>query len=317
MALVPSASEGPTLRDTPLLDPRGLLALVAVAEQGSGAAAAKVLHWSAPTVDHHLRRLEAALRAPLVERTPRGSLLTEIGTDVLDQAHRILALGEQTAERVRVLRDHGRRLVRIGAFPTAGTAILPALHEDLRGSGIELEVTLDETVALASLFDAGRLDLAVTFIGGAEREARTSDAAGRRLLACERMRIIVAPTHPLAQREAVDLADFAEERWALSAGAPDPIDAVLIQRCRVAGFEPVVGMRSDDYSAIVELVAAGLVVALVPAWVAAGAGARVVALDARDARIEREIRLLVGRTDAVARAVADAVERIAAAHLGR
>ena len=304
--------------EPPLLDPRGLHALVAVADRGSGAAAAKALGWSAPTVDHHVRRLESALGATLLARSPQGARLTPIGVEVLGQARQLLALSELTAARVRTLQEHGSRLIRIGAFPTAATVLLPELHAEL-GDRFELEATLDETDALVALFDEGRLDLAVVFTAGADRPDHGPRGALRRRLAREPMCVIVGRSHPLADGRGapVDLAELAEARWSLSAGRPDPIDALLLQRCADAGFAPTIGMRSDDYAAIVELVAAGLFVALVPTWVAEDAGDRVAALRLAGAPIEREVLLLARGGDAAVARVAEFVSGIAARRLTR
>ena len=305
-------ASGSALLSAPLLDPRGLLALVAVAEHGSGAAAAAALAWSSPTVDHHLRRLETTLGATLLERSPRGSRLTSVGEEVLGQARRILAMNAETLERVRTLQQHGARLVRIGAFPTVGTELLPALHRHFADSDIELAVTLDETDALMHQFDDGHLDFAIVYTGGLERASWHAQASTVLSLVAEPMRLITAADHPLAHAHEVSLAEFASSRWALSASHADPVDAVFVQRCREAGFEPVVGMRSDDYSAVIELVAAGLFVGPVPEWVARRAGDRVALIDLAGAPVQREVLLLGRREDAVGRAVASAVAAIAA-----
>ena len=74
------------------LDTRGLTALRAVAETGSVAAAAAQLQWSQPTVNHHLRNLERALGATLLDRTPRGSQPTTVGSLVVTRAVEILGM---------------------------------------------------------------------------------------------------------------------------------------------------------------------------------------------------------------------------------
>ncbi|NBH01873.1 LysR family transcriptional regulator, partial [Amycolatopsis sp. SID8362] len=53
--------------------------LAAVARHGSVTAAARELHYSQPSVSHHLSRLEVATGAKLVQRAGRGIRLTPEG----------------------------------------------------------------------------------------------------------------------------------------------------------------------------------------------------------------------------------------------
>ncbi len=63
-----------------MLDLRQLTVLRAVAREGSLAGAARSLHYSQPTVAHHLAALESHLGVDLVSRTPRGATLTDLGS---------------------------------------------------------------------------------------------------------------------------------------------------------------------------------------------------------------------------------------------
>ena len=56
-----------------------LKVLEAVARHGSVTEAAKELHYSQPSVSHHLGRLEAATGAKLIQRVGRGIRLTPEG----------------------------------------------------------------------------------------------------------------------------------------------------------------------------------------------------------------------------------------------
>jgi molybdate transport repressor ModE-like protein len=56
-----------------------LKVLEAVARHGSVTVAAKELHYSQPSISHHLGRLEAATGAKLIQRVGRGIRLTPEG----------------------------------------------------------------------------------------------------------------------------------------------------------------------------------------------------------------------------------------------
>ena len=62
-----------------MLDVNRLRVIEAVARHGSVTAAAKELHYSQPSVTHHLARLEAETGAQLLQRVGRGIRLTSAG----------------------------------------------------------------------------------------------------------------------------------------------------------------------------------------------------------------------------------------------
>ena len=107
------------------LDTRGLVALRAVAEAGSVAAAATALSWSQPTVNHHLRNLERRLGATLIDRSPRGSHPTTVGSLVVARATEILGLCDRLGAEVALWRESQAVPVRIGAVPTVGARVIP------------------------------------------------------------------------------------------------------------------------------------------------------------------------------------------------
>ncbi len=73
-----------------MLDVTRLRVLDAVARHGSVTAAAKELHYSQPSVSHHLARLEAETGAQLLQRVGRGIRLTPAGQLLADRAAEIL-----------------------------------------------------------------------------------------------------------------------------------------------------------------------------------------------------------------------------------
>src|SRR5205085_10630653 len=77
-----------------------LRSFVAVADCGGFQRAATALHLTQGAVSQHVRRLESALGRPLVERHGRGSRFTPAGEELLLQARKLLALHDETFERL-------------------------------------------------------------------------------------------------------------------------------------------------------------------------------------------------------------------------
>ena len=118
--------------------------------------------------------------------------------------------------------------------------------------------------ALGAVRD-GRADLALVYHFHTPAPPRTwSAAAGPgtyTALIADQLRLLVPAAHPLADRPAVSLAEFAGERWIDGWG---DIGNVLDMLAAVSGFHPQVACRSSDYRFASALVAAGVGVALVP-----------------------------------------------------
>jgi DNA-binding transcriptional LysR family regulator len=77
----------------------------------------------------------------------------------------------------------------------------------------------------------------------------------------DEVRLALPRDHPLATQDMVDLSALAQENWI--AGCPR-CRGHLLQMCANAGFSPHVGFETEDYVAVLGLVAEGLGVALIP-----------------------------------------------------
>ena len=245
-----------------MLDSRRLRVLRAVAEHGSFAAAALELQYTPSAVSQQIAALEREAGAVLVERGPRGTRLTQAGA-VLDR-HAAVVLGQLAAARAELddlARLRGGQL-RLAAFESAWTALVPAAVSAYRARHPDVELHLAESDPADAVADvrAGACDLAVVF------EPNPLDAAGleglqRTVVGLDPLWAVLPDDHPLAAAPAVDLARLAAEPWV----APTAFCAGVVRRaCLAAGFEPDIVFSSADYGAIQGFVAAGAGVALVP-----------------------------------------------------
>ena len=100
------------------MDERKLRAFIAAADRGSLAKAGQELNVSAVSVMARIDALEDLVGARLLERTPRGVVMTAEGRSFYEDAQRMLALGAEAIRRARALAASGERVIR------AGTSIL-------------------------------------------------------------------------------------------------------------------------------------------------------------------------------------------------
>ncbi|HCB06590.1 MAG TPA: LysR family transcriptional regulator [Nocardioides bacterium] len=145
---------------TAVLDIGPLRSLVAVADCGGFQRAATHLHLSQAAVSQHVRRLEAAVGRPLVERHGRGSRFTGDGEQLLGQARRILALHDETLRGFDVDTEE---TVTVGCTEHAAAQLLPSLLSTLEATapGYHFRFRIDRGLKLREGLSTGRIDLAL------------------------------------------------------------------------------------------------------------------------------------------------------------
>lgn len=138
-----------------------LRTLVAIADLGSFAEAARVLNLAPPTVSLHIADLEARVGATLLSRTRGQVQPSVIGQTLVERARRLLADAEQALEDVQrqVLGLAGR--VRVGASTGVIAQLIPHALEVLEQDHPDIDVqvaVLTSQQTLQKLAD-GSLDI--------------------------------------------------------------------------------------------------------------------------------------------------------------
>ncbi|MER6779408.1 MULTISPECIES: LysR family transcriptional regulator [unclassified Streptomyces] len=246
-----------------MLEIRHLQVLRSIAREGSLAAAARALHYTQPTITHHLAALEAHFDARLVRRGPRGATLTELGEALLPHAEGVLERLRYADLEVRGLAERGMRTLHIGTFPTAGALLLAPAVRRLHRQGVHISLTEGELPLLLSGLRARELQAALVFSQPGDRLDLDEEFALHPLLA-DPLLLVMPQDHPAAALDRVPLTALRDTEWVGAADPHDPCDRVLSWACARHGFEPVHAMRTDDYAVVQGLVAAGAGIALVP-----------------------------------------------------
>ncbi|MFY0476228.1 LysR family transcriptional regulator [Achromobacter marplatensis] len=138
-----------------------LRTLVAIADLGSFADAARALHLAPPTVSLHVADLEARIGAPLLTRKRGQVRPTSIGDTLLERARRLLAEADQALDDVQRQVQGLSGRVRLGASTGAIAHLLPQALESLgrHHPGIDVQVAvLTSQETLQRLHD-GTLDV--------------------------------------------------------------------------------------------------------------------------------------------------------------
>jgi LysR family hydrogen peroxide-inducible transcriptional activator len=116
-----------------------------------------------PALSMQIRALEAALGAPLFERGARTVRPTPLGLAFAERVREILRAVDELGDLARAAGDRLTGRLRLGVIPTVAPYLLPALVGDLLRVNAGLELNLRETVTQRLLRELaeGRLDAAI------------------------------------------------------------------------------------------------------------------------------------------------------------
>lgn len=237
-----------------MLDLNRLRVLAAVARLGSVTAAARELHYSQPSVSHHLARLEAETGAQLFQRVGRGIRLTEAGSVLAERATEILGRVESAAAELDTHVGLSTGRVRIAAFESALVALMPEVSAALatQHPGLRLEIVDAHPVDAITMLRAGDVDAAIVF----RYDETEPDPDGVRLT-----HLRDDPTYLLTTDDRNRVAQHRDSRWV---GGCIRCRTHLVEVCAREGFTPDIAHSTDDMVSIQALVAAGMGAALIP-----------------------------------------------------
>ncbi len=121
-----------------------LRALVAIAECGNFSEAALQLGVNQSTVSHAIATLEEQLGVVLLNRGRHGAKLTPVGEQITDKATQVLRLLDGMVQDAQQTRGLQGGTVRIAAFRSVATHLLPAAIARLHSRYPEIQVTITE-----------------------------------------------------------------------------------------------------------------------------------------------------------------------------
>jgi LysR family nitrogen assimilation transcriptional regulator len=142
---------------------RTLRYFVAIADAGSFTGASSAISIAQPALTRQMRELEAELGVQLLQRRPRGVVLTQAGATFYGSARRILAEMSRVREKLALSQQAARSAVTLGAPPTLARLLLPGLLENCAHTlqGIQLRTREAFTPALLDNLERGAIDMAV------------------------------------------------------------------------------------------------------------------------------------------------------------
>ena len=248
------------------IDVRDLELLDALGEHATLTEAARHLHVSQPALSQRLLRLEERLATPLFERRGRRLVANAAGRRMLHAAQ--ITLRELRAARLDLheLADGRRRPLRLASQCATNyqwmAHVLRTVHQQLPGTEVRVEALPDDDPIAALLDD--RLDVAlVTKLDPDVNRVRLAH------LFDDELRAVVSSTHPWAKRASVAAADFDEVHLVLCDGY-DQARTPTVPLPIPTGARPArLTTAAIGNDMLIELVATGGAVTVLPTWIAA------------------------------------------------
>ncbi|MGX9887616.1 LysR family transcriptional regulator [Streptomyces sp. NPDC002276] len=201
--------------------------LLAVARLGSLGGAARELGITQPAASSRIRSMERQLGVALVDRSPRGSRLTDAGALVTDWARRVVEAAAAFDAGAQALRHRRDSRLRVAASMTIAEYLLPGWLLALRSQRPDTAVSLlaGNSTTVAEQLLADEADLG--FVEGLS----VPPGLDSTVIAHDHLIVVTAPTHPWARRRrpvpATELASTPLILREKGSGTRQVLDAAL------------------------------------------------------------------------------------------
>ncbi|GAB5077126.1 LysR substrate-binding domain-containing protein [Arthrobacter sp. AD-310] len=246
-----------------MLNIRRLELLLDVVELGSITAAADKHVYSPSGVSQQLRRLEAEVGQPLLQRQARGMVPTDAGHVLTAHARRILRQMAAAEADLAEIAGLNRGSLTMGTFPTLGGSFLPLVISKFKAQypAIDLHVRSSRFNDLIEMLENGQVGMSLLW--DYEWNRISPENFALTTVFEDATALIVGKDHRFARRKQVDMADLAGEEWIVRE-EEHPVVEVLHRSAQAAGFSPRISFHANDYQEAQAMVSVGLGVALAP-----------------------------------------------------
>ncbi|MEC2345471.1 MULTISPECIES: cidABC operon transcriptional activator CidR [Paenibacillus] len=241
------------------MDIRQMQVLIEVARLRSFTKAAEALYITQPTISKTIKAMEEELGVVLFDRVGKKIELTDAGQIIATQAQQIVTSFQNLMAELDDLRNLKKGHLRIGLPPMVGASFFPRVIGEFHQRYPDITIQLFEDGAKKVEQDVakGLLDVGVAVLPTVEAELSYFPFVE------EKLNLVVHPSHRLAERECVELAELAPDGFVLFREDFTLHDRI-IGACAKVGFHPHIIYESSQWDLISEMVAVGLGITLLP-----------------------------------------------------
>lgn len=242
-----------------------LRCFLAAADEMHFGRAAKSLDMLPASLGRHIKLLEERFETRLFLRTTRSVGLTEAGHAILEDARALVAQADRFEERLRGMRRSESPVLKVGAIDSAANGLMPQLLQLMRVHHPDIEIQLIEqkTIHLLPRILTGSIDIAF---------CRPPDIRDPKIhfqtLFFESAVVALAADHALSGRHELSIHDLADAPLIVPDRRSRPHSHDLtIKLFTDAGLSARVAQVAEEKHTIINLVATGAGLAIVPRWV--------------------------------------------------
>ncbi len=245
-----------------LPDAARLVTFARVARHGSLTSAARSLGITTSAVSQQMTALEAECGVRLLDREPRGAVLTSAGEVLLQRADELVRHLDETATTMAQLSGELAGRVRVSTIASGATSlILPAARVlDRTAPAVAMTVSVHEPQASLEALDDGAVDLALIDVYDHVPLALPSHLLVEEVLT-EPLVLVTHRDADVPRRPTLEA--LSTHDWVLPP-ATSACGAATRHACRAAGFEPRSAWETEDLLLLVAAVSRGEGVALLP-----------------------------------------------------
>ncbi len=238
---------------------RQVRSFLMVAETLNFHRAAERLSISQPALTRQIQQLEESLNSRLFTRDKKRVELTPAGIYLLRKGAELVAFADRLAGEVRQAWKVGEETVSLGYTEAVMASFLPSLLGKIRREhpAMNLRLSAGHSDFLEREVEAGRLDAALVSLPATRPELDCVEVA------TERIGVVLPENHPRAAQQQVSLKHLSAESFILFPYADNPrLYTDILLACQQSGFTPRHIEESDSRILAVNMVVAGLGVAL-------------------------------------------------------
>jgi DNA-binding transcriptional LysR family regulator len=231
-----------------------LKVVIAVAEWGSMAKAAKHLSISQPVISKVVADLESVFGVPLFDRSPQGVEPTAYGRALLRRGVTIFDDLQTSVEEIKFMADPTTGELRLGSteplLAGLGLTVMERLWRNYPKINFRITEADSETLLNRELSER-RIELALVPLLNSSLHTELDTT----ILFHDRLRVVVGAKSRWAQRRRITLVELAGEPWCL---APSPIGSLVASAISAGGLpKPRVAVTATTTHLLFQLLESG------------------------------------------------------------
>ena len=233
---------------------------MAVAQTRHFTRASEQMYVSQSALSQQITKLENDMGVTLINRLSHPIELTKAGEEFAKYGADVLTAVENLQEHMQTWQSTGRSTLHIGMITGLGNLPLADILAKFNTEHSDIKLTLATQLskALCEQLEDGTIDLAII------AAPRDIEKYNLNIIPLQQdpFVVILPAGHPMAKNKVFDLAKASKERFIFPTKPNVSLD-VFMEECKAAGFEPNIASFANDPGRRIDMVEAGLGIALI------------------------------------------------------